>query len=84
MDYFWWGAVFLINVPVAIVLLATSPLFPEYRNKDAKRLDVIQYFVVFVGIGNLGFWFTGNGQQWFQHAVWWIGNVRYSDRNTVC
>jgi DHA2 family multidrug resistance protein-like MFS transporter len=41
LDYFWWGAVFLINVPIAIVLLLTSPLLPEFRNNDAKRLDVV-------------------------------------------
>ena len=41
LDHFWWGAVFLINVPVAIVLLATSRLLPEFRNADAKRLDVV-------------------------------------------
>nr|WP_160141631.1 MFS transporter [Salicibibacter halophilus] len=35
------GAVFLINVPVAIVLIATSPLLPEYRDKNTKRLDVV-------------------------------------------
>ncbi|MEK4302739.1 MULTISPECIES: MFS transporter [Oceanobacillus] len=41
LDYFGWGAVFLINVPIAIVLLVISPLLPEYRNKDSKRLDFI-------------------------------------------
>ncbi|QQK75566.1 MFS transporter [Salicibibacter cibarius] len=41
LDHFWWGAVFLINVPVAIGLLAVSPLLPEYRNKDSKRMDFV-------------------------------------------
>ncbi|WP_052400705.1 MFS transporter [Oceanobacillus jeddahense] len=41
LDYFGWGAVFLINVPIAIFLLAISPLLPEYRNKDSKRIDFI-------------------------------------------
>jgi len=41
LDYFGWGSVFLINVPIALVLLAISPLLPEYRNKDSKRIDFI-------------------------------------------
>ncbi|QQK80692.1 MFS transporter [Salicibibacter cibi] len=41
LDHFWWGAVFLINVPVAIGLLAASPILPEFRNKDSKRMDVV-------------------------------------------
>ncbi|MBB6451402.1 DHA2 family multidrug resistance protein-like MFS transporter [Geomicrobium halophilum] len=41
LDYFWWGAVFLVNVPVAIGLLAASRLLPEYRNKDSKPMDFI-------------------------------------------
>jgi DHA2 family multidrug resistance protein-like MFS transporter len=36
----WWGAVFLLAVPVMVLLLATAPrLLPEYRDEQAGRLD---------------------------------------------
>ena len=41
LEYFWWGSVFLINVPVMVLLLALGPgLLPEFRDPDAGRLDV--------------------------------------------
>jgi MFS transporter, DHA2 family, multidrug resistance protein len=40
LDALWWGAVFLLAVPVMLVLLALGPvLLPEYRNPEAGRLD---------------------------------------------
>jgi DHA2 family multidrug resistance protein-like MFS transporter len=41
LEYFWWGSVFLINVPVMALLLALGPgLLPESRDPHAGRLDV--------------------------------------------
>jgi DHA2 family multidrug resistance protein-like MFS transporter len=41
LEYFWWGSVFLINVPVMLLLLALGPLFlPEFRDPGAGRLDI--------------------------------------------
>ena len=40
LQVFWWGAVFLLAVPVMVILLATGPiLLPEYRNATAGRPD---------------------------------------------
>src|SRR3989475_1893326 len=42
LEYFWWGAVFLISVPVMILLLAVGPfLLPEYRDPNAGKPDVL-------------------------------------------
>lgn len=42
LEHFWWGAVFLINVPVMLLLLALGPfLLPEYRDENAGRLDPV-------------------------------------------
>ena len=42
LQYFWWGAVFLISVPVMLLLLAVGPfLLPEYRDPDAGKLDLL-------------------------------------------
>ncbi|XVQ84300.1 MFS transporter [Microbispora siamensis] len=38
---FWWGSVFLTNVPVMLLLLVAAPrLLPEYRNPEAGRPDL--------------------------------------------
>src|SRR6185436_15522288 len=40
LQRFWWGAVFLLAVPVMVVLLVLGPrLLPEYRDPAAGRLD---------------------------------------------
>ena len=42
LEHFWWGSVFLINVPVMLLLLAVGPvLLPEFRDPNAGRLDVL-------------------------------------------
>jgi len=41
LDHFWWGSVFLINVPVvAIALAAVVFLLPESRSEKRPGLDV--------------------------------------------
>lgn len=42
LEYFWWGSVFLLGVPVMIMLLILGPLLlPEARDPSAGRLDLI-------------------------------------------
>lgn len=42
LHHFWWGSVFLINVPVLAVLLLTAPwLVPEYRNGATEPFDLL-------------------------------------------
>ena len=41
LENFWWGSVFLINVPVVIVLvIAGIILLPETRDPDPGRFDI--------------------------------------------
>ena len=41
LQYFWWGSVFLLGVPVMILLLILGPvLLPEFRDPEAGRLDL--------------------------------------------
>ena len=48
---FWWGAAFLIAVPIVIVLLLTAPLLlPEYRNPQAGRLDILSVLLLLIAI----------------------------------
>jgi DHA2 family multidrug resistance protein-like MFS transporter len=41
LEWFWWGSVFLLAVPVMALLLVLGPLLPEFRDPGAGRLDLI-------------------------------------------
>lgn len=42
LQFFWWGSVFLLGVPVMLLLLLLGPsLLPEYRDPNAGRLDLV-------------------------------------------
>lgn len=41
LQFFWWGSVFLVAVPVMLLLLLLGPkLLPEYRDPNAGRVDL--------------------------------------------
>src|ERR687895_2649699 len=41
LEFFWWGAAFLVAVPVMALLLVLGPrILPEYRDPEAGRLDL--------------------------------------------
>lgn len=41
LEHFWWGSVFLINVPIALLAIAGGLLIiPESRDPDATALDL--------------------------------------------
>lgn len=40
LEYFWWGSVFLLALPVMALLLVLGPrVLPEFRDPEARRLD---------------------------------------------
>jgi DHA2 family multidrug resistance protein-like MFS transporter len=42
LEYFWWGSVFLLAVPVMVLLLVVGPrLLPEYRDPEAGRPNLM-------------------------------------------
>ena len=41
LEYFWWGSVFLLALPVMAALLILGPIvLPEYKDENAGRLDI--------------------------------------------
>jgi len=51
LQYFWWGSVFLIGVPVMLLLLVLGPvLLPEYRIPDGRRLDLLSAALSLVAV----------------------------------
>ncbi|MCG5213917.1 DHA2 family efflux MFS transporter permease subunit [Streptosporangium sp. KLBMP 9127] len=51
LDDFWWGSVFLINLPVmALVLIGGALVLPESRNPRAGRLDPASVLLSVLGM----------------------------------
>ena len=41
LEFFWWGSVFLLALPVMALLLVLGPfLLPEFRDPNAGRIDI--------------------------------------------
>ncbi len=54
LAHFWWGSVFLINVPVALLgLLCAIALVPDSKDPHAKRLDAGGSVLSIAGLGVL-------------------------------
>lgn len=42
LEYFWWGSVFLLALPVMAILLILGPrVLPEYKDPKAGKLDIL-------------------------------------------
>lgn len=51
LEQFWWGAAFLIAVPVVAVLLLAAPmLLPEYRTLQVGRIDLFSVLLSLMAI----------------------------------
>ena len=51
LEQFWWGSVFLLAVPVMVVLLLAGPrILPEYRDPNARRLDLLSAVMSLVAV----------------------------------
>jgi MFS transporter, DHA2 family, multidrug resistance protein len=51
LEWFWWGSVFLLAVPVMALLLVLGPLLlPEFRDPEAGQLDLISALLSVVAV----------------------------------
>ncbi|AVH96414.1 MFS transporter [Streptomyces cinereoruber] len=51
LNHFWWGMIFLINIPVALVgLVAVVKLVPESKNPQGERPDLVGALLSTVGM----------------------------------
>lgn len=76
LHHFWWGSVFLINVPVLIVLLFTAnALIPEYRNPVRAPFDLVGVALSMVGIMTLVYSVKAMATHGFSAAVAITGAV---------
>ncbi|WP_330176120.1 DHA2 family efflux MFS transporter permease subunit [Streptomyces sp. NBC_01498] len=51
LEHFWWGSIFLINVPVVVVaLIAMVVLVPDSRDPNPGRVDPLGVLLSIVGL----------------------------------
>jgi len=54
LDHYWWGSVFLINVPICIVgLVATLVVVPDSKNPVPQPVDLVGAALSMSGLGLL-------------------------------
>ncbi|HEY3682792.1 MAG TPA: DHA2 family efflux MFS transporter permease subunit [Streptosporangiaceae bacterium] len=63
LDHFWWGSVFLINVPVVIIGVTAMAVFaPESRDPKPGRLDPLGVLGSILGLVLLTYGIISGGQ----------------------
>jgi MFS transporter, DHA2 family, multidrug resistance protein len=51
IEHFWWGSIFLVNVPVVVVaLIAVALLLPDSRDPDPGRMDPLGVVLSVIGL----------------------------------
>lgn len=73
LAHFWWGSVFLVNVPVVIVaLVGIGTLVPDFRSPVRRRLDPAGLVLSTGGLAALAYGLIRAGQlaSWSPASVW--------------
>ena len=72
LEHFWWGAIFLIGVPVALLgIVGVLAVVPESRDPEPGRLDVPGVLLSIVALAGLVFGIIrgGSGAGWTTPGV---------------
>jgi MFS transporter, DHA2 family, multidrug resistance protein len=71
LDHFWWGSVFLINVPVVVIaVIAVTMLMPESRGEHRPRVDIVGVLISSAGLSALTYGLIKAGQNgWSDHTA---------------
>src|SRR6266702_926738 len=70
LDHFWWGSVFLINVPVVVLaLVAVAFLLPESRSEQRPSVDYLGVILSSAGLAGLTYGFIKAGQDGWTDAA---------------
>lgn len=73
LDRYWWGSVFLINVPVAVLaLIGLAVLVPNFRSSVLRPLDPAGMLLSMGGLVALAYGLIRAGQvaEWARIDVW--------------
>ncbi|WP_030259786.1 MFS transporter [Streptomyces violens] len=71
LNHFWWGSIFLINIPVAVLgLIAVLKLVPESKNPSGDRPDLPGALLSMIGMVSVVFAIiSGPDHGWFSARV---------------
>ena len=70
LSHFWWGSVFLINVPIVVIAVAAvALLMPESRSERRPSIDLSGLAVSTVGLVALTYGFIKAGQDGWSDAT---------------
>ena len=70
LSHFWWGSVFLINVPIVVIaIIAVAVLMPESRSARRPSIDLSGLFVSGVGLVALTYGFIKAGQDGWSNVT---------------
>ena len=73
LDHFWWGSVFLVNIPiVAAALVGIFTLIPDFRSTARRPLDIPGLLLSASGLASLAYGLIRAGQvtAWGEPDVW--------------
>jgi EmrB/QacA subfamily drug resistance transporter len=66
LEHFWWGSVFLINVPILVAgVIAAVLIVPESRNPQPGRVDLVGVALSIVGLIALVYGIIDGGDHGF-------------------
>jgi MFS family permease len=72
LEHFWWGSVFLINVPIVLAgLAAIAAIVPESRDPKPGRVDVVGVLLSIAGLGILVYGVVDGGDHGFGRPASW-------------
>jgi DHA2 family multidrug resistance protein-like MFS transporter len=76
LEHYWWGSVFLINVPVvALGVVLVAALVPESRDPRPGRVDVLGVLLSVVGLVALTYGIIDGGEHGFDRLRVWAATV---------
>jgi EmrB/QacA subfamily drug resistance transporter len=76
LENFWWGSVFLINVPVVIVgVTLVAIMVPESRDPRPGRIDFVGVLLSVVGLVALTYGIIDGGEHGFGRPIVWLSIV---------
>jgi EmrB/QacA subfamily drug resistance transporter len=76
LTHFWWGSVFLINIPVTVLgVLAVLALVPDSRNPNPGKIDSIGVLASVVGLTLLVFGIVRGGDTSDWSSVQVLGTI---------
>ncbi|MFF2659287.1 MFS transporter [Kitasatospora sp. NPDC058032] len=63
IEHFWWGSIFLVNVPIVVVaLIAMAVLVPESKDPNPGRMDPVGVLLSIIGLVALIFGIIKGGE----------------------